>query len=94
MPDRLLPILKGSFFSLVALYVVLVISTVYFAAAESNLREAIHDTEASIASLEVRYFTAVDQVAKSDPASYGLSHPAAKRYAKELPAPSVTLRAP
>ncbi|MBP6860527.1 MAG: hypothetical protein KBC38_03145 [Candidatus Pacebacteria bacterium] len=86
--------LRGSFFALVAVYIALIISTVYFAALESDLREAIHDTEASIAALEVKYFSAVDAVAKSDPSAHGLTHPAAKRYAKELPAPSVTLLAP
>lgn len=91
MPDRLVPMLRNSFVGLMTLYVALVISTVYFAARETDYRDAIHDTEASIAALEARYFAAVDRITKTDPAALGLGAPAGKRYAREAPAPSVSL---
>ena len=94
MPDRLIPILRGSFFALIGVYVLLVISTVYFATAETDLREAIHDAEASIATLEGRYFGAVDRLTHTDPASMGLAAPLAKRYAREVDAPSLSLLVP
>ena len=94
MPDRLLPMLRTAFFGLMTLYVALVISTVYFAARETDYRDAIHDTEASIAELEARYFEAVDRITKTDPSTMGLAAPSGKRYAREAPAPSVSLLVP
>lgn len=93
MPNRLLPILRTTFFTLIAVYVVLMISTVSFAAHETDLREAIRYTEASIATLESRYFDAADELTKTDPALLGLGAPVGKRYAREADAPVLSLLA-
>lgn len=91
MPNRLLPALRTAFFSLIAVYLVLMVSAVSFAALETDLREAIHDTEASIATLESRYFIAADVLTRTDPALLGLGAPAGKRYAKEAQSPALSL---
>lgn len=91
MPNRLLPALRATFFTLSTVYVVLMVSTVSFAAHETDLREAIHDTEASIATLESRYFRAADELTKTDPALLGLGAPTGTRYAKEAQVPALSL---
>lgn len=93
MPNRLLPVLRTTFFTLIAVYLGLVVSTVSFAAHETDLREAIRDTEASIATLESRYFSAAQELTKTDPALLGLGAPAGKRYAKEAEVPALSLLA-
>lgn len=92
MPDRTISVLGGVAASLAAVYVVLVITTVAFAAVQSDLALTARDMESEIGMLEARYYDEVGALAAIDPRTMNLEKPVAVRYATEVAAPSLSLR--
>ncbi|MFA9263077.1 MAG: hypothetical protein ACEQSB_07095 [Undibacterium sp.] len=91
-PDRTISILGYSAGTLVALYLGLIVVTVSMAAWQTNLAMEVHETEASIARLEAKYYDTVARIDQTDPSSLGLMKPAKVTYAAKQVAPSVSLR--
>lgn len=92
MPDRTISILGAVAGSLMAVYLVLVITTVCFAAMQTDLALAVRDAESHIGTLEATYYDQVGALAAMDPRAMNLAKPQAVTYATEAPAPSLSLR--
>lgn len=92
MPDRTISILSILCGGLVAVYLVLVVITVSFAAYRTDLASAVRDTEDAIGSLEREYYAAIDRIGETDPGTLGLVKPHAVTYAKSAEAPALSLR--
>ncbi len=92
MPDRTISILSIAAGALVAVYVVLVITTVTFAAWQTDLALTARDAESTIGDLETKYYEQVGVLAATDPRSMNLGKPAAVTYATEAQAPALSLR--
>lgn len=81
MPDRTLSILSYAASALLAVYVLLMVTTVTLAAWRTDLAEAVRDTENRIATLEHEYYDSIERIGASDPAAYGLVAPHRVTYA-------------
>ncbi len=92
MPDRTISSLGALVAVLVLAYLGLVVTTVSFAAWQTDLAVSAQDTESSIGSLEGQYYAQVGRLAATDPASLGLSKPSHVSYAVAATAPTLTLR--
>lgn len=92
MPDRTISVLSIAAGALVAVYVVLVVTTVTFAAWQTELALTARDAESTIGNLETRYYGAVGALSATDPGSMNLGKPLAVSYATEAPAPTLSLR--
>lgn len=92
MPDRTISILGAVAGSLVAMYLVLVVTTVCFAAMQTDLALQARDAESLIGSLETKYYAQVGELAATDPRAMNLAKPQAVTYATEAPTPSLSLR--
>ncbi|MDB5265126.1 MAG: hypothetical protein JWN64_697 [Parcubacteria group bacterium] len=92
MPDRTISILGISCGALLSVYVALVITTITFAAWQTELRASIRSTEGMISSLESEYYEHVAAITATAPSAFGLVPPASVRYAAKAPATAVSLR--
>lgn len=92
MPSTTIPFLSYTAAVLVTLYLVLVATTVYMAAWQTNLAVQIHETESELSRLESRYYDVIATIDRTDPAAFGLTKPAAVTYATTASAPTMTLR--
>ncbi|MFZ1987834.1 MAG: hypothetical protein WAV21_02255 [Minisyncoccia bacterium] len=90
MPDRFVSLLGATFAGVVTLYVSLVVVTICFASIQTDLAGSIHDTEASIGSLESEYYQAIAALNEMDPATLGFSMPTKKLYAVSAPVPALS----
>lgn len=86
MPDRTITFLTLAAGMIFALYIVLVITTIVFATAQTSLAVEVRDTEGTISSLETTYYAQVAKDDASSPASVGLVKPADVQYAIAKPA--------
>ncbi len=92
MPDRTISVLAASCGALIALYIGLVVTTVSYAAWQTDLAAAMRNTDANIASLESQYYAQVARLDSVDPASIGLVTPSSVKYAVMVSGPTLTLR--
>lgn len=90
MPNRAIPVLASVAVLLFVAYVGLVITTISFAAWQSQTASAIGEREERIADLEERYFEEVRRITSADPSTYGLSRPVAVRYVTAAPGTAVS----
>jgi hypothetical protein len=80
VPDRIVPVLGIAAVALVAVYLTLVIVTIFFAAWQTQLARTIEDTRSSIPALEDAYYDAIAKIDATDPYSVGLVAPAKVHY--------------
>lgn len=92
MPDRTISFLSAACGILVFTYIVLVITTITFAAWRTDHSAAVRNTEAQIASLESKYYDSVAKLDSTNPNEVGLVAPASVRYAIKVESPTLTLR--
>jgi hypothetical protein len=90
LPDRILTRLSYACGALFAAYVVLVVSTIYFASYKTELSSDVREREAAIVALETEYYAAVGSLTASDPGALGFVTPAAVRYVSAVGAPTFT----
>lgn len=81
MPSRFAPILGGICGFLLAAYLVLLGSTVFFAALQTELSASVHDTEAAIALLEHQFLGKIAAIQSTDPSLSGFVRVSVVRYA-------------
>ena len=80
MSDRILPVLSISCGTLTVSYMVLVAMTVFFAAWQTQAVSSVRTMQASIASLEVQYYSATNHINSMDPTSLGFVTPSQIQY--------------
>lgn len=90
MPRKLSTIAGAVFGLSVFFYVALVVTTVTLASYQTDLQGSVADAEASIGSLEGKYYDAVAVVTAEDASSLGYVSPASIAYAKGAAAPVLT----
>ena len=74
-PDRLIPILRAAVIGLIAVYVVLVVTTVYFATWQTQEVSSMSDSQSAIGMLESKYYASVAQINETDPTTLGYVKP-------------------
>lgn len=79
-PDRFIPILSFAVGASLAVYVVLVVTTILFAAWQTQEVSLIRTTEGTISQLESSYYAQVAQVDAIQPASLGFVAPHQVQY--------------
>ncbi len=80
MPNRLTTVFSYAAGALLAVYLVLVVVTVSFAAWQTELAHSVRETEMAIGELETQYYQAIGQINDMDPASAGFVSPATIGY--------------
>jgi hypothetical protein len=80
MPDKLIPVLSAACAALTALYVVLVITTIFLASWQSQSMSDVRNTESAIGNLEAQYYTTINQINTMDPHSLGFVSPSDIEY--------------
>lgn len=90
LPDRLVPALGAVAVLLTALYITLVITTIFFAAWQTQLARGIDDSRVAIQRLEGRYYAAITAIDATDPSSLGLVTPAHVEYVAASGVPGLT----
>ncbi len=90
MHNRTLTYLGATFGSMVAIYVALVIGTVFQAHAQTEMAARVSNAEAAIGALEAEYYLAIAAVNAQDPSQYGFVMPAKKEFARAAAAPTLT----
>lgn len=90
LPNRLVPALGIIAFMLAVLYVALMITTIFFAAWQTQLARGIDESRVAIEKLENWYYDAIARIDATDPSSLGLVAPTHIEYvvAARLPAVS------
>ncbi len=82
--------LGASLCGMVAIYIALVIATIFLANWQTEMIGRVNDAEASIGVLEAQYYEAIARMNAEDPAQYGFVLPSKKVFARAADAPSVT----
>lgn len=80
VPDRIVPILAIAAAAFLAVYIALMITTIFFAAWQTQLARSIDDTRTAIQALETEYYAAIARIDATDPSSLGLVAPAKVHY--------------
>lgn len=83
MPNRLIPLLSYACAALLAAYLLLVAAAVSFAAWRTELARSLAETETVVAALESKYYAAINDLSKTDPAAVGLVTPRSVGYVTE-----------
>jgi hypothetical protein len=90
MPNRLIPVLSLSCATLFAVYVALVVATIFFAALETKLSASMRDTESRISSLETEYYDAIAKLNDTNVLSAGYHQPLSVEYVAANGKPTFT----
>lgn len=90
MPKKLSTIAGIVFGLSVFVYVALVVTTVTLASYQTDLQGSVADAEASIGTLESKYYDAVAAVTSEDASTRGFVTPKDIAYAKSAAAPVLT----
>lgn len=80
MYSRAIPILGGCCVATIALYLLGVAATVFFATWQTGLARAIQETEGAVITLEGQYYDAVQTYSDIEPASVGYVSPRSVGY--------------
>lgn len=80
IPDRTVPVLALAAASLVAVYLVLMVTTIFFAAWQTQLARSMDDSRERIQKLEAEYYRTIARIDSTDPLSVGLVAPAKVHY--------------
>jgi hypothetical protein len=90
MPDRTNVYLGSIAAALAALYIGLMLTTVFFAAWQTQLARGIDDTRSRILALETRYYSEIAKLDSTDPGSVGLVAPSKVEYVVAARMPGLT----
>ena len=90
LPNRLVPALGMIAFLLAAIYVALMITTIFFAAWQTQLARGIDDSRVAIERLETQYYVAIARIDATDPYSLGLVAPTRVEYVVASRVPGLT----
>jgi hypothetical protein len=91
MSDRLIPALSISCGALTLLYVGLVISTVLFAAWQTQAVSLISSTQSQIGTLESNYYSITNRISQINPTQEGFVEPTQVQYVAEARDTSASL---
>ena len=80
MYSRAIPVLGCSCLVAVALYLLAVAATVFFATWQTGLARSIQEMEGSVISLETEYYEAVERFSSIDPVARGFTSPRSVEY--------------
>jgi hypothetical protein len=83
MTERLIPALGISCGALTVLYIGLVISTIFFAAWQTQAVSSINNTQSEIGNLESSYYTITSRISEINPAQAGFVDPTNVQYVAE-----------
>ncbi len=73
-----------------AVYVVLMVGALYFASSATELSSATRLKEADVVALEIKYYAAISELTKTDPAVFGYVTPTVVVYVEALGAPALS----
>lgn len=90
MSNRLIPLLSISCSILIGVYLVLVATTIFFAAWETKLSASVRASESRIVALETEYYAAIDAINTTNLASAGYTRPKSVEYVNQTGSPTVT----
>jgi hypothetical protein len=90
MPDRTVPVLALLAGFLVVVYIAVMLTTIFFAAWQTQLARGIDDTRERIHDLEREYYTAIAKIDSTDPMSVGLVAPSKIEYVVAARVPGLT----
>lgn len=90
MPDRTNYILGAVALALLVVYVVLMGTTIFFAALQTQLARGIDDTRTRIHALETEYYTTIAKIDSTDPYAVGLVAPKKVEYVVEARMPGLS----
>jgi len=80
MNSRAIPILGFSCVLVIALYLVGIAATVFFATWQTGLTHSIQETEGAVIALEEQYYDAVERFSSADPVAAGFHAPRSVEY--------------
>lgn len=80
MPDRTNFLLGAIAAALAVIYIAIMITTIFFAAWQTQLARGIDDTRSRIQALETRYYSEIAKLDSTDPGSVGLVAPSKIEY--------------
>ncbi len=84
MPNRIIPLLGISCGALTTLYVGLVVTTIFFAAWQTNAMSSVRNTESAIGNLESNYYSAINRISSLNPSTLGFVSPARVEYVSKV----------
>jgi hypothetical protein len=90
MPSRTLHYLSYACLALVAAYIALFATTLFFASVRSGLAAELRERESSVAALETDYYDAISRLNAGNYVSFGLVSPVAVEYVSEGGTTAVT----
>lgn len=90
LPDRLVPLLAVAAGVLTFVYVALMLTTIFFAAWQTQLARGIDDSRARIHELEGQYYAAIARIDSTDPLAVGLVAPSKIHYVTAARMPGLT----
>lgn len=90
MPDRTNLYLGTVAVALAVIYIALMITTIFFAAWQTQLARGIDDTRSRIQVLETRYYSEIAKLDSTDPGSVGLVAPSKVEYVVAARMPGLT----
>lgn len=92
MPDRTISMLGATVVLLITVYIGLVVTTITYAAMQTELALTARDAESSIGAIETAYYAQVGVLSATDPKSMDLYKPSAVHYATRVTATGLSLR--
>jgi hypothetical protein len=93
MHNRTLTYVGSTFGTMVAIYIALVIGTIFLANWQTEMAGRVSDSEAAIGALEMQYYQAIAEVNAQDPSVYGFITPTKKAFARAATAEPTLTRA-
>lgn len=90
LPNRSITFLLLGCGALVAAYVALVATTIFFASVRTDLMGEVRELESSVAALETQYYDAISTLSATDVGAAGYVTPLAVEYVASAGAPAVT----
>ena len=90
MPDRANFFLGAIAAALAVVYIGLMITTIFFAAWQTQLARGIDDSRSRIQTLETRYYSEIAKLDSTDPGSVGLVAPSKVEYVVAARMPGLT----
>ncbi|MDR3548499.1 MAG: hypothetical protein P4M11_09595 [Candidatus Pacebacteria bacterium] len=83
MTDRIIPTLGISCGALTILYIGLMISTIFFAAWQTQSVSTVNNLQSQIGNLENNYYTLTSHISQINPTSVGFVEPSQVQYVAE-----------
>jgi len=80
LPKKSLSYLAAACAFVFAVYVVLMVTAMYFASSATELAGIARSKEADVVALETEYYAAIKELTKTDPASLGFVTPTEVEY--------------